>query len=180
MNSVQFAHSYKNVKIAGVDAASNEELMLPRQARSKASIGQNNNNWRLKLVGNRVGTELDNGWCGIKIKLPTMRLAALSSGATRSTNNCSNSVNLKRKPACTAAAVCPLLGGWEDLTPSTTMESGAGLVQKSAWHCSMLHQWDAFATSLQAPRQQEAATGGVRPGTSEQCPEDNRSGSVCS
>ena len=45
MNSVQFAHSYKNVKIAGVDAASNEELMLPRQAQSKASIGHNNNNW---------------------------------------------------------------------------------------------------------------------------------------
>ena len=60
------------------------------------------------------------------------------------------------------------------------MESGAGLVQKSAWHCSVLHNWDAFATSLQAPRRQEAATGGVRPGTSEQCPEDNRSGSVCS
>ena len=84
---VQFAHSYKNVKIAGVDAASNEELMLPRQAPSKASIGQNNNNnWRLKLVGNRVGTELDNGWCGIKIKLPTMRLVA-SSGSVICTNN---------------------------------------------------------------------------------------------
>ena len=136
--SVQFAHSYKIVKIAGVDAASNEELMLPRQAPSKASIGQNNNNnWLLKLVGNSVGTELDKfgvkqdnaticemwlAW--INIQLPTMRLVASSSGAIRSTNNCSNSVNLKRKPACTAAAVCPLLGGWEDLTPSTTMESG--------------------------------------------------------
>jgi len=40
----QFPHSCKNVKIAGVDAASNEELMLPRQAPSKASIGHNNNN----------------------------------------------------------------------------------------------------------------------------------------
>ena len=44
-NSAQFARSYKNAKIAGVDAASNEELMLPRQAPSKASIGQNNNRW---------------------------------------------------------------------------------------------------------------------------------------
>jgi len=63
----QFARSYKNAKIAGVDAASNEELMLSRQAPSKASIGQNNNNncW-LKLVGNGVGTELDNGWCEIR------------------------------------------------------------------------------------------------------------------
>ena len=67
-----------------------------------------------------------------------------------------------------------------DLTPSMMMESGVELVQKSAWHRGMLHNWNAFATSLQAPRRQEAATGGVRPGTLEQCPEDNRGGSVCS
>jgi len=76
--------------------------------------------------------------------------------------------------------VHPLLGDHVDLTPSMTMESGVELMQKSAWHCSVLHNWDAFATSLQAPRRQEAATGGVRPGTLEQCPEDNRSVSVCS
>ena len=73
--------------------------MLPRKGSpSKASIGQNNNNnWRLKLVGNSVGTELDNGlvlsktrlpftetWLAWnKIRLPTMRLVASSGGANR-------------------------------------------------------------------------------------------------
>jgi len=82
-----------------VDAASSGELMLPRQGSpSKASIGQNNNNnWRLKLVGNSVGTELDNGLVLSKTRLPFTE-TWLAWNKNKAANNEVGGIQWRRKP----------------------------------------------------------------------------------